>query len=647
MLPKGTLATGTPSANGALCGLKKQARGAVHCDRVHATKTLQGDKGLQMRHTRATVSISIVCALVALGSPAATSAHAAEPIGPVTARVSALPDLSPAMAFPASIKSRTGSLRLTVSGLPKKAHAKITVVGPSGKKSVTKSTTLKKLKAGIYSITVRDLKVGKQWYRGVDQSTNKGVAAGKTATLRVRYHKASDPTPAPVTPTTPVRFSFAGAVGVAIAGGGATASTVSRTGRGTQPASASPSALLAVHADGTTASAVASGSLALTPTRIYRGPDAAVVLEFAGTVDPKTGQRDTRGCALLRIAPNSESAECVDPTLVEIPHTLGGQYLANPIVQFDDSGAVYYLGYTQESPAAENPGPMKLVFRRSGGETVTDIAPNVIATTSASHFASAVNFAVAGNGTVYFTGAGTDPYGSVFRVLPDGTTTLILSGQNIGFMSVLADGNFYFGATHGVYRFDASAGQLDSRRWLGTYRSWDGISAATYDCDELAVAVTGDSLASCPAISNPRALVSTGDGHALGDIPLDWSGGNWPSASRGVLVRYYPNPTLIRTTVRIESAIVAAGSKIILAGTDDSGTPHLVSLDEDSGDEQALLAQDQQVDIYHLVFSAREGLVMFDGLRFADNRYVIGSVNLTTGAVQMTPAAKLSDFQAF
>jgi hypothetical protein len=40
---------------------------------------------------------------------------------------------------------------------------------------------------------------------------------------------------------------------------------------------------------------------------------------------------------------------------------------------------------------------------------------------------------------------------------------------------------------------------------------------------------------------------------------------------------------------------------------------------------------------------------MFDGLRFADNKYVIGQVDLSTGAVvaSQTGSDKLVDFQTF
>jgi len=65
--------------------------------------------------------------------------------------------------------------------------------------------------------------------------------------------------------------------------------------------------------------------------------------------------------------------------------------------------------------------------------------------------------------------------------------------------------------------------------------------------------------------------------------------------------------------------------------------------------ELQLIGPENEIEIYRLNFLAAEGKIMFDGLRFADNRYVIGQIDLQTMTVtaSATGSSKLEDFQTF
>jgi hypothetical protein len=65
--------------------------------------------------------------------------------------------------------------------------------------------------------------------------------------------------------------------------------------------------------------------------------------------------------------------------------------------------------------------------------------------------------------------------------------------------------------------------------------------------------------------------------------------------------------------------------------------------------EQTLVTASNEIEMYHLNYVASSNKIMFDGLRFSDNKYVIGQIDLNTGQVNssQTGSSKLVDFQTF
>src|SRR5690606_23210568 len=75
----------------------------------------------------------------------------------------------------------TGSLALTVSGLPGRASAPVTVTGPgSYSQSVTATTTLNGLVEGSYAITAANVTSGGQGYAPTPASQNVWITAGSS-----------------------------------------------------------------------------------------------------------------------------------------------------------------------------------------------------------------------------------------------------------------------------------------------------------------------------------------------------------------------------------------------------------------------------------------------------------------------------------
>jgi hypothetical protein len=65
--------------------------------------------------------------------------------------------------------------------------------------------------------------------------------------------------------------------------------------------------------------------------------------------------------------------------------------------------------------------------------------------------------------------------------------------------------------------------------------------------------------------------------------------------------------------------------------------------------ETELIGPSSEIEIYHLNYVANGNKVLCDGLRFSDNKYVIGEVDLSTNRVNFvaTSATKWSDLQSF
>ena len=111
-------------------------------------------------------------------------------------------------------------------------------------------------------------------------------------------------------------------------------------------------------------------------------------------------------------------------------------------------------------------------------------------------------------------------------------------------------------------------------------------------------------------------------------------------------MQFYPTVALPSTSLTNVAVAQGAGNVIVLAGTDTSGQNVMTLYNPADQSETPLLGADNSIEIYHMNYVASENKLLFDGLRAADNQYVLGEVDLLTkhASVTATLAAKWSQF---
>ena len=386
-----------------------------------------------------------------------------------------------------------------------------------------------------------------------------------------------------------------------------------------QATTASGSNLVAVDGTGRTHDAVGSGSAAI--SRFLIAPNDKVYVVFSSPVDldnasPMAWSTAAR-CLIAVVDPASGVPTCVDSQLGYI--NWSGQQGNNPPIQFDAAGAIYYTGYTTTG---------KTVLRRYLNGVATDLINDNI---------SVYDFLVRPDGSVFLTGTSSTGASWVRRISPSGGL------QNLGstrssFLSAFPDGNIYIGQGV-VRRYLTASNAIDPKSWIG----YTGSPDAEY--------FTYSSFCSSGQVPYPSGFCNS-YGSSIKGTYLTGDGKVFAVAGYGAdgsLMQYYPDVRVPTTTVTKVSVAESVITNMILAGRNEQDQNVLTLYNTSTDTERQLLGPDNEIEIYHLNYVARDNKVLFDGLRFADNKYVLGQVDLSTNEVTVsaTTSGKWADFQTF
>ncbi len=326
-------------------------------------------------------------------------------------------------------------------------------------------------------------------------------------------------------------------------------------------------------------------------------------------------------CAFVRVREATGVPECVDATVRSVTE-----------IQFDNTGGVYYRGVSNGSQAT---------LRRYKDGSVRDL---ITANATISRYA------VMTDGSVVMAGNSTGGSAWTRRLSPTLELSNIFPDAAASWLALFPDGNVYFGVSTnqqwGIYRFMADSKTLDPTPWVNS--RWDRNASGYF---VLAPGADGPCKAQAVRDRHPN-VCNGGFATNVGNLTITQGGVVYALASNGGggdLVQLWPEFKLANTSVTGITKMTAADSSFVLAGTNATGQNITVVFDPTTESDRVLIPAASQTEIYNLAYSASTGEVFFDGLRFSNNTYVVGKVNVSSGAITYlgTTLTSFSDFQAF
>jgi hypothetical protein len=364
-----------------------------------------------------------------------------------------------------------------------------------------------------------------------------------------------------------------------------------------------------IEIDGSQSDPLINGDIRV--SNFYIPPDDSVYATLSEKQPLVTGGVP---CLLVKINASSGVPTCVDNTLSEIkwPYEEPGintDGILPPPIQFDRSGRIYYLGKN---------GSGNTVLRRVSGGTPTDLINQNIEVNS---------FYVTPNADVIHCG-GTSSSSSrwIRKLSTTGRLSTLKAKGNCQFMQKFSDGNLWIGSwttgTLGVLRYSLTENKLLTSPFGNTGSDY-GLGIPDIDLqkysDEFRI---NDSNFGFYGYSGASLV----DSFTFPSTRQSWVLAGWPGTTD--LVRYTPSLMIAETSISNYVMGRRVLNTLILTGTDRSDTNRLILYDSQSGNETVIFDKTNEIEIYDMVFVAGTNKLLFSGLRFSDNTYVVGEVSL-------------------
>lgn len=369
------------------------------------------------------------------------------------------------------------------------------------------------------------------------------------------------------------------------------------------------SKLLAVSSTGSVSDALVSGSAVVKD--FFVAPNGRLYVAFETKAELVTGGTP---CLLAEVDSSSGVPTCVDTTLDSINWNLGyNSGMGNSPVQFASNGAIFYTGYSGSSQ----------VLRRSSGGSITDLVNDNIQVS---------DFIVLSDGTVILAGRTNSTQVSwLRRISPSGGLKNLVVGT-IHKIALFADGRVYAGLWGtqdlGWKRYLPESDALENKYWISgntnavdrdAYFSLGGQGKNLAFCEGNGQSVNNAFCGWYGTIVYPMMNIGT-------EKTFGVAGG---SAQQRQLWQYYPTVEKANVT-NLQSINVAqqVSTRILVAGTTSAGVNSLSVYDTSTRQETVVMDSSNEVEIYSMSYSARNNSVVYSGLRFSDNRFVVGEVPL-------------------
>ncbi|MGA1871463.1 MAG: hypothetical protein ACMUJM_23295 [bacterium] len=348
---------------------------------------------------------------------------------------------------------------------------------------------------------------------------------------------------------------------------------------------------------------------------------------------------EEKSSILFKINPDN-TYESIDNSLssVSTSNTGFSSKIGNAVIQFDNEGAIYYSGKSGNT-----------VLRKNLNGTITELINDNI---------DLKCWLVAPDGNIFIFGETKSTSTYWFRKI---STTgslhnLIASEANITFIKLFPDNKIYFGdwgKLCGVGRIASLDTKLIEPCLLGEEINQPG---SRWCAPTGLLGTDNDVYALCTeagfsTIGSDCGLISTS-----GTILLDYFRTYYDeiyvvvAASSGNRIwKYYPEVEFINLSLAKDIKIMKGLlSSLIIYGLTSNQQNKFILYDISSQIETDLLPDDD-IEIYHMNLRS-DGKIWFDGLRFSDNKYVIGYIDTSNSNEVVFLSAtnlQLEDFQTF
>ena len=420
-----------------------------------------------------------------------------------------------------------------------------------------------------------------------------------------------------------LKFNLKKAVGLALRSpavkkkGVASKSAAAETGDGSN--------LETVSATGITEDAVTSGTAVIEKFLIAPNDKLYVLFAEKTSVDGSTTL-----CLMAEINKSTGNPLCIESELDSINWNADDSFIINDAVQFDDTGAIYFTGLNADTG--------KNILRKYvDGVATSLINDNIVIS----------DFLVMGDGSVFLTGDTASTKGSWTRKISTTGGLSNLATEKANFLQMFPDKNVYYGLNSaGIKRYLTATNAEDQFPYIAR------TTASTTPRKDIS-----RYCASEPTANNSYVSVSDGFcAYAGMSIRQKFSTlskkvyMNAGVAPMGTLMQYYPDVKRAVTAVHKISVAQTVVDNIILAGVNLAGKNIITIYNTTDDSELSLLdgTADNEIEVYNLNLTS-SNKIMFDGLRFKDNKYVLAQIDLTTGVLTsaQTGGSKLVDFQTF
>lgn len=418
-----------------------------------------------------------------------------------------------------------------------------------------------------------------------------------------------------------LKFNIKNAVGIALVKKATVKKKSATQPTATDEVAPEDTTLVAVDETGKTTEAITSGEAVIKKFLVAPNDKLYVLFDSATVVG------DATTCLLAEVDPATGDPKCIEKEMTSVAWNSGETGAVNPSIQFDAAGSIYYVGTAQSG---------KYNLRKYAAGTTTSLINDNI---------QIYDFLVLSDGNVYYTGMTLSTKLTFTRRIDPTGGLSVVQGERSWFLMRFADNNVYYGvASKGVLTWLTKTNKNDDFPYIAPSTA---TQIARNDTSKFCIpgAAINDGFCeiSTGTVTTPGVYVRQSFNTLSGKTFVNT--GNPPM---GTLMQYYPQVKRVTTVVDKMTIGQVIVDYIIMAGVNTNGQNVLTIYDTNSGTERKLIDETKEIEIYRLNYVS-SNKIMFDGLRFADNKYVIGQVDLSTGAVvaSQTGSDKLVDFQTF